>query len=103
MPYKRSTKEHKTWRQFFKEWKSGMEKVTPLQQSVIQLWGMTISLIGIIWGIIFSIQFGYWWMMVILIGALIVVSVQFLGTWQRKTTLKRMEDAYNNAEKEVNK
>ena len=92
--------EYRTWKEFFREWKTGMEKVTPLQQSTIQLWGIVISLIGIVWGIIFSIRLSYWWMMVILIGALIVVSVQFLGVYQRKTLLKQMEDAYNNAEKE---
>lgn len=101
MPYKKSTGEHKTWREFFKEVKGGMEKVTPLQQSIITLWGLIISLIGIIWGIIFSIRIGYKWMAVILIGGLIVALMQFLGTWQKKTILKRMEDVYNNAEKEV--
>lgn len=94
--------EHKTWREFFKEWKQGMERVSPLQQSYITLFGLIISIIGIIWGIIFSLRIAYYWMSVILIGGLIVAGVQYLGTWQKKTILKNMEDAYNTAEKEVN-
>lgn len=78
-----------------------MEKVSPLQQAVITQWGFIISTIGVVWGIVFSIRIGYKWMAIILIGGLIVVSMQFLGNWQRKEILKRMEAAYNIAEKEV--
>lgn len=98
MPYKKRTGEYKTWKEFFKEWKLGLEKVTPLQQSIIQLWGFLISIIGIIWGIIFSFRIGYKWMCVILIGALIVAGVQMLGTWQKKQILKKIENVYNIAE-----
>lgn len=101
MPFKKSTGENKNWREFFTEWKNGMEKVTPLQQAKISLWGIIISIIGIVWGIIFSIRIGYKWMAVILFGGLIVAGMQFLGTWQKKVVLRRMEDAYNTAETEV--
>lgn len=103
MPIKRSTGERKTWKEFFAEWKQGMERVSPLQQAIVSLWGIVISLIGIIWGIIFSIRIGYWWMSVILVGGLIVGGVQFLGTWQRKKILQRMDDVYNTAEREEKK
>lgn len=92
------TKEKVSIKQFFKEVKQGMEKVTPLQQSIITLWGLVISIIGIIWGIIFSIRIGYKWMAVILVGGLIVALMQLLGTWQRKTILKRMEQANEQAD-----
>lgn len=101
MPFKKSTGEYKTWKEFFKEWKQGIEKVTPLQQSIMSLWGITISTIGIIWGIIFSFTIGYKWMAVILVGGLIVAGVQFLGMYQRKVLLKRMEDSFNKAGEEV--
>lgn len=95
------TKERVSIRQFWKEWRQGMEKVTPLQQAVITQWGFIISTIGIVWGIIFSIRVGYKWMALILIAGLIIVAMQFLGNWQKKTILKRMEDAYNMAEAET--
>lgn len=82
-----------SWRQFFHEWKEGMEKVTPLQQAQITQWGFLISSIGVIWGIIFSFRIGYYWMMIILIGGFIVLTVQFLGNWQKKQLLKRMDEA----------
>ncbi len=95
---KKSTGEWKTIPEFLKEWRQGMERVTPLQQAVITQWGIIISTIGIIWGIIFSIRIGYKWMAVILVGGLIVVAMQFLGNWQKKTILKRIEDTYENVE-----
>lgn len=98
MPYKRKTGENKTWKQFFLEWKKGMENVTPLQQANITQWGLIISTIGVIWGIIFAIRIGYTWMAIILVGGLVVVSMQFLGNWQKKQILKRMEEAYQIAD-----
>ena len=98
---KKRTGERKSIRDFLRETKQGMEKVTPLQQTIITQWGFIISIIGIIWGIIFSIRLHYWWMMVILIGGLIVAGVQFLGNWQKKQILKRMEETFDNAETEI--
>lgn len=95
---KKSTGEWKTIREFLSEVKEGMEKVTPLQQTIVTLWGIFISIIGIVWGIIFSIGIGYKWMALILVGGLIVAIFQFLGNWQRKQVLDRMEAAYQMAD-----
>lgn len=100
--YNRKSKEWVEFKDFLQQWKVGMEKVTPLQQTIVTLMGQWISMIGIAWGIIFSIMLAYWWMMVILIGGVIVLGTQILGTWQKKQVLKMMEDSFNNAtEKEV--
>ena len=94
--YNVKKKEWVEFKEFIKQWKQGMQKVTPLQQTLITQLGYIISGIGVIWGIIFSIRLGYYWMMTILIGGLIVLSVQFLGNWQKKEYLKQMEEAMSN-------
>ena len=98
MPTNPKTGEKVTWKEFFRRWKKGMQEVTPLQQCVSTMFGQIVSLIGVVWGIIFSIRLGYWWMMVILIGGLIVLGVQMLGNWQRKAILQNMEDMMKIAE-----
>ena len=90
MPIHPKTKERVTWKEFFKQWKEGMEKVTPYQQTVITQLGQIVSFIGVVWGIVFSIRLGYYWMMLILIGGLIVLGVQMLGNWQKKQILKQL-------------
>ena len=90
-----------TWKELGSRWKLGMQKVTPLQQCLITQWAQIVSGAGVIWGIVFSIRLAYWWMMVILIGGLILVGVQFLGNWQKKMILKKMDEVMKQAE-EVN-
>lgn len=90
-----------SWKELGSRWKIGMQKVTPLQQSMITQWGQIVSGAGVIWGIVFSIRLAYWWMMVILIGGLILVGVQYLGNWQKKMILKKMDEVMKQAEKEV--
>lgn len=92
------TGEWVTWKEFFRQWKKGMQEVTPLQQKQIIQFGQIITLIGIIWGMIFSFRIGYWWMGVILIGGLIVLGVQILGNWQMKVMLKEMDKQIKIAE-----
>ena len=98
--YKRKTKEWVTIKEFFKQWKQGLQNITPLQQCVTVQFGHIISGVGIIWGIVFSIILGYWWMAIILIGGLIVLGVQYLGNWQKKMILKQIEGAMKVAELE---
>ena len=90
--------EYYTFREFLHQWKLGMQHVTPLQQCTATQFGQLVSLVGVVWGIVFSMRIGYWWMMVILVGGLIVLSVQILGNWQKKMILKNMESLMKNAE-----
>ena len=91
MPTNPKTKEKVTWKEFFHQWKVGMENITPYQQCITTQFGQIISLIGVVWGIIFSIRLGYWWMALILVGGVIVLGVQMLGNWQKKMILKNLE------------
>lgn len=90
--YNTKKKEWVELKEFFKQWKQGMQNITPYQQCLTIQFGHIITLIGIVWGIIFSIRIGYWWMGVILVGGMIVLAVQYLGNWQKKMILKNLED-----------
>jgi hypothetical protein len=96
--YNRKKKEGVELKVFWKEFKEGLQKVTPYQQCITTQLGHIITGIGIIWGIIFSFRIGYWWMGVILIGGMIVLSVQYLGNWQKKMILKKMDELIKIAE-----
>lgn len=80
-----------TTKEFISRWKDGIERVTPLQQSFIQLIGSFIALIGIAWGIIASSIFTQYWLTTILSGAFIVSGIQTLGIYQRYKTFKKIE------------
>lgn len=92
MPTKPRTGEKVTWKEFFRQWKQGMRDITQLQQAQVTQFGHVVSAIGVIWGIIFSFRLGYWWMAVILIGGMIVLSMQYVGNWQRKKIFEEIEN-----------
>ena len=92
------TGEQVTFRQFLKQWKNGIANMNPLQQNTSTLFGQFTSLAGVIWGIVFSFIIGYYWMMVILIGGLIVLGTQMIGAFQQRKIFKKM---FNIDEKEV--
>lgn len=95
---KPTTGEKVTIKEFLRQWREGMRNVTPLQQTTATQFGQFVTLVGVIWGIIFSIRLAYWWMMVILIGGMIVLGVQMLGNWQRKVLLKQMDEIMEEAD-----
>lgn len=97
MPINSKTKERVTWKEFFSQWKQGCRNISPYQQCLSIQFGQIVSLIGVVWGIIFSIRLEYWWMMVVLIGGLIILGVQILGNWQKKVLLKEMDDKIKKA------
>lgn len=95
------TGEQVSFKQFLSEWKKGITNMNPLQQNTSMLFGQLTSLIGVIWGIIFSLIIGYYWMMVILIGGLIVLGTQVLGAYQARKILNQVYANTLIAEKEV--
>ena len=101
MPINPKTKEKVSWKEFFKQWKKGMEQVTPLQQKTIMGYGYVITLIGIVWGFIFSLMLKQYWLSVILLGGLLVSSIQTLGNFQSKWALARIEKLYQQADIEI--
>jgi hypothetical protein len=100
MPRNRKTGEVVSWSEFFSQWKKGMEGITPLQQTVSVQFGQFVSMVGIIWGFIFSLIIKQWWLAVILLGGAIVLGVQILGNWQKKQILKQMDKLIKQADEQ---
>lgn len=95
-----------TWKEFFQQWKQGIKEVTPLQQCIMTQLFLGVMVIGFIWGIIFTIITGTWWLMIILIAGLGLNLVNGLGNWQKLIILKDMDKMMKEAElntKEVKK
>jgi len=89
-----------SWKEFFARWKKGIDGVTPLQQTNIQVYSTIIMLVGIVAGIVitlFAIK-SLWWLCLVLTGALGNTSVSLLGLWQKKNVLKRLYDPTDDVE-----
>ena len=90
-------------KEFFERFKEGIEGVTPLQQTKMQLNSFYIIIIGIGCGIVicfFSLK-TLWWLLIILIGAMFNSVVQLLGTYQKYLLLKKVYDNFEVEDKEV--
>jgi hypothetical protein len=88
-----------TWAEFMARWKSGMESVTPLQQTRIGMLGYIAIFAGILWGIVVTAMINQWWLFTILIGSLVVSGVQFFGTMQKYLILTKLEKELHDDEK----
>ena len=87
-----------TVKEWLQRWKRGINNITPLQQTNIQIQGTFIIILGLCAGIVISIL-GFktlWWLMIILIGGLFNTAIQLLGLWQKKIILKRFEGGIEN-------
>lgn len=80
-----------TTKEFIQRWKEGIKNITPIQQIQSLIVGSIIVLIGILWGLIFSIILKQWWLVIILIGSFIVSFWGLYGNWQKLLLLKKVE------------
>ena len=85
--------------EFASRWKEGINKVTPLQQIKVSMFGYLIIVAGILVGIVSAIIYKSWWLLIILIGSFVVTGVQFLGMYQRYNLLSKIEKEVNIDEK----
>lgn len=84
-----------TPKEFAERFKSGVEKITPLQNTKITLWGFGIVEMGLILGIIFNIIASIWWLVIVLCGSLLITTMSILGTYQKYLIQKKMADIMN--------
>ena len=101
MPTIKRTGEKVTWKEFFKRWKKGREEVTPYQHSIIDVLGFITVLIGIIWGIIYSIMLRQWWLSIILFGSFIVSGNALWNNWKKMNILKKIENLMKEDELDI--
>jgi hypothetical protein len=89
------------FKEFTQKWKQGIEGITPLQQTRTTFMGLWITISGIIAGIIVNalvrMQHQWWWIEIILIGSLIITGVQFMGTYQKLSILKKIDKTMKEA------
>ncbi len=88
-----------TFKQFMSRWKSGVEGVTPLQQTKTTLWSYPLVLGGVLVGIIIMFIKRQWWLFAILLGSLPMTLMSLLSTYQKYLKLKKV----NEIMKELNK
>ena len=91
MKYKDKLGNEVTAKEFFNRWKDGIKNITPMQQVNTSLIGGLIVLIGIIWGLCYSILIGSYWLALILFGSFIVSGMGVYGNYQRFLALSKME------------
>lgn len=88
-------------KEFFSRWKSGIQSVTQIQILKSNIIGFIIILIGIIWGIVFTIISKQYWLLTILSGALLVQSMSFLGILQKYFMAIKMRNLQNGEEVKI--
>lgn len=76
--------------QFFKQWKKGIEAITPLQMTKLNLMGATIMILGILIGLYTTWITGTRWLFIILIGSGFLITVSFIGMIQKYWVLKEL-------------
>lgn len=85
-----------SFREFMLRFKNGLTNITPVQKIKTQVVGTRITLLGLFLGLIVTIIAIkiLWWVMIILIGAIINTGVQYLGLIQQKRLLENMEKMF---------
>ena len=79
-----------TAREFIERWKSGIQKVTALQQLKSSMFGYIFIFVGILLGLFFTFKAKQYWLFIILIGSLIISLAQFLAVYQNYLNIKNI-------------
>lgn len=79
-------------KEFFNRWKQGINKVTPLDQTFISIYGYIFVLVGILIGCYSTIVTKTWWLLVILVGSFVLTAMGFIGTLQKYFALADMNN-----------
>lgn len=102
--WKTKSGEKISFKQFLGRWKKGIEGINALQQTKMQLMGIWITITGILSGIVVNalirMENIWWWVEIILVGSLIVTGAQVLGIYQKYVSLKTIQKAMDDLEKE---
>jgi len=91
--WKTKTGEKITTSEFFTRWGEGIAKVTLHDKLKLQIKGTIIILVGLICGLIVSLVKikVYWWIAIVLIGAILINGMQLLGMLNQKKMLDNIE------------
>jgi hypothetical protein len=92
--------EQLTFRQFLGRWGKGIEGITPLQQTKTSLLGFPLIYGGTITGIIIMILRKEWWLLLILVGSLPILTMSLVSTLQKYITQKKIYQTMKELENE---
>ena len=70
--------------------KKGVEMITPMQTTKINLIGNILVVIGVLIGLYAT--FGTWWLFIILIGSLLLTGMALLGVLKTYFMLRKIEE-----------
>jgi len=87
-------------KEFIVRWGEGINKITPMQTTIIQLIGVLLMLVGVIIGL-FIVWSTTKWLFVILLGSFLLVIVNLIGTLKRYATLYLLEKQKKEFLKEI--
>ena len=73
-------------KEFMVRWGEGIQKISPMQTTVIQLVGALFMLVGVVIGL-FVVWSTTKWLFVILLGSFLLVIVNLIGTLKRYASL----------------
>jgi hypothetical protein len=103
----KKTGEELTFKEFLKQWKKGVNGITPYQTAKSQIMGNIIVLVGIISGIIINIltrlENQWIWITTVLIGSLVLTSLSQIGYLQKYWRLKQIKETTDKLNKEKKK
>lgn len=83
-----------TWKEFGKRWKKGIAGITPEQKINGQIYGTSISFMGLLFGFGLSIWHlkTLWWLSLVLLGGMINTGIQLVGLYQQKKVFDNIKE-----------
>lgn len=89
-----------TPKEFFSRWKEGIQKITPMQQTAVNLMGNVLVVVGVIIGLITTFLVKLWWLFIILSGSLLLTTMGLVGTLQKYFVLKKINETLREVQNE---
>ena len=89
-----------TTKEFVERMGEGIKEITPLQQVTTQINSTWVMIIGLIGGLVIAIKSfkSLWWLVLILGAAIFNTGISQLGLIQKRKTLRKMEEVYDDAD-----
>ena len=83
---------------FMQKWKVGIQSITALQMSKINLFGSSFIIIGILIGIYSGYVTKTWWLFFVLIGSFVLASITIIAQLQKYIALDRIDKLMKSSE-----
>jgi hypothetical protein len=92
-----------SFKDFWKRFLSGVEGITPIQQTKTSLFGTIMIIAGELFGVVVTSFAHIWWIVICLIGGLIVTVVGVISLLQKYWRFKAVDNAMKEMSKQIDK